>query len=84
VTPTYFAALLLFNQLTDFPCWFACASSYEMDQDSYPKLNASLCKTHLKRTVNLLLPKLLHATAEAEEEGKAAWCCKLEQTSLQS
>jgi hypothetical protein len=61
--PVFFAALfllllLLFNPLTDFPCSFACAGSFEMDKESSLKLIASLHETHLKRTKNLPLPNL--------------------------
>ena len=52
-----FAALLLFNPLTDFHCSFACAGCFKMDQDIYPNLMASLHETHLKRTKNLQLQK---------------------------
>jgi hypothetical protein len=52
-----FAALLLFNPLTDFNGSFACAGGFEMDKDSSPKLIASLHKAHLKRTKNLQPPK---------------------------
>jgi hypothetical protein len=46
-----FAALLLFNQLTDFPYSFARAGGFEMDKDSSPKLIASLHETHLKHVI---------------------------------
>jgi hypothetical protein len=41
--------LLLFNQLTDFPCSFACAGGFEMDEDSSPKLNAAMQLHYTKR-----------------------------------
>jgi hypothetical protein len=52
-----FAALLLFNPLTDFPCSFACTGGFEMEKDISPKHIASLHETYLKRTKNLLPPK---------------------------
>jgi hypothetical protein len=54
-----FAALLLFNQLTDFPFLFkfACAGGCEMDQDSSPKLMASLHEMYLKSRKYLQQPK---------------------------
>jgi hypothetical protein len=64
---------------------FACAGGFEMDQDSSPKLMASLHETHLKRTKNLQAAAAATAAAiaEAVEAVEAACCCcKLEQTSL--
>jgi hypothetical protein len=79
-----FAALLLFNPLTDFNGSFACAGGFEMDKDSSPKLIASLHKAHLKRTKNLQLAQATAAAAataafDAAEAAVAACCCKLEQ-----
>jgi hypothetical protein len=86
-TPIYFAALLLFNPLTDLPCSFAFAGGFEMIKDSSPKLIASQNASEEDRVsaaAKAAAAAAAAATAEEAKAAEAACCCKLVQFSLQS
>jgi hypothetical protein len=70
-----FAALLLFNPLTDFPWLLVCTGYFEMDQDSSSKLMASLLEmlAHLKRTKNLLQPKRQRQPLQPSQPRRQRW-----------